>query len=131
MDLHLEAQPNPFFMLVYLLCSCEHELPAFTMLQVSPNGYFLFGRNAFYVKPVLFPDTSTYDYMIAAFWTVNDIAFSGSVSYEVHSSETSSSLLRKVNFHINQKLDNDFEGSWMMITHWNQVPQYESSKNLV
>ena len=88
---------------------------------------FPYGVNFF--RPVLFPNSTTYNYIVAPFWADNDLRPSGKVSYEVHNISTSQ--LSSVNRYIRQQTGSNFEGSWMMVVNWKDVPEYQSDVDKV
>ena len=92
--------------------------------QVSGNGLFLFGRSANFYRPVLFPNSTSYNYIVAPFWADNDLRPSGRVSYEVHNISTD--YLSSVNRYIRQQSGSNFEGSWMLVVDWKDVAEYQS-----
>ena len=99
------------------------------LFQVTANGFLSFGRRASYFNPVLFPESSSYNYLVAPFWADHDIRSSGQISYEVHSSYTA--LLSYVSTYISQQMDTNFTGSWMLVADWNEAPKHGSSENRV
>lgn len=98
-------------------------------MKVSSNGLFSFGRSVEFFSPVLFPNSSSYRYIIAPFWADHDPRPTGQISYEVHSSNTE--LLSVVNRFIRQQAATNFEGSWMLVAEWNNVAEYGFSADKV
>ena len=64
-------------------------------------------------NPVLFPESQTYNFLVAPYWIDFDLQQSTQISYEIHHSFTG--LLSLVNNFIQQEDDEDFVGTWMMI----------------
>ena len=65
---------------------------------------------------------------MAPFWAdVNIDTGVGQISYEVHST-ASSTAIAQVNTFIN---DTDFAGQWMLIAEWSGVPQFGESTLVV
>ena len=80
------------------------------------NGFFQF-------VPELFPIES--EYLVAPFWADVNIANMervGDVSYQVYSS--GSPLLDTVNAFICDEKNFDFNGNWMLLAEWNDVPLF-------
>ena len=50
----------------------------------------------------------------------------GRVSYEVHTASTSLSLLSKVNSLIDEHMETQFSGEWMLVVEWKDVHKYET-----
>ena len=98
-------------------------------LQVSSNGLFSFGRSVNFFSPVLFPNSTTYRYMVAPFWADHDPRPSGQISYEVHNRNTE--LLSSVNRFIRQQTATDFNGNWLLVGEWNNVAEYGSTADKV
>ena len=81
--------------------------------QINSHGYFSFGRNAELYNPVLFPESQTYNFLVAPYWVDFDMHQTTQISYEIHDSFTG--LLSLVNNFIQQEDDEEFVGTWMMI----------------
>ena len=88
-----------------------------------------FGRNVDFFNPVLFPNSSSYHYVVAPFWADHDPRPTGQISYEVHN--TSTELLSLVNRFIRQQTETNFEGLWMLVAEWNNVAEYGSTADRV
>lgn len=80
-------------------------------------------------SPVAFNGTDTLRYMIAPYWSDINTRSIGSVSYEVHSNQTSLLLLHKVSKFIRQKEQSQFSGTWMLVAEWNSVPSPGKYRN--
>ena len=99
-------------------------------IQVSTNGIISFSRAFPYHSPHFFPGTSFYNFLVAPFWTDNDISSGiGSVSYQVHDSATES--LTWVSSFITQNHQIRFNGNWMLVAEWRNVPQYHGDAGIV
>ena len=92
------------------------------MLQVSSNGLLSFGRSETYSNPVLFPNSSSYSFLVAPFWADHDPRPAGQISYEVHNTNTPTLL--SINRYIRQTMEPSFQGTWMIVAEWNDVPEY-------
>ncbi len=86
---------------------------------------FSFGRDGTFSSPVVFPGTSTSNYLVAPFWARHDISTIGEVSYEVHNNSTG--LLSIVSNFIRQEENNAFVGTWMVVAEWRDIPQFGST----
>ena len=60
--------------------------------------------------------------MVAPFWADHDIRPSGQISYEIH--DANSQYTSIVNRFIRQQTGIEFEGSWMLLGRWDDVPEY-------
>lgn len=114
-----------------LLQQASNKIYFHTLLnsQLTSNGYFSFAREAHLHSPVLFPESTFYNYLVAPYWMNFDIRQSGRISYEVHNTFTS--LMSLVNNYIQQQDDEDFVGTWMMIANFKEAPQDGSVENRV
>ena len=100
--------------------------------QVSSNGFFTFYSTVSYNTPQLFSPTSPSAYIVAPFWANNDLLNRiGSISYEVHNSETSSSYIGQVSAHISQQQQVRFNGSWMLLAEWKNVSLFGGDPTIV
>ena len=66
---------------------------------------------------------------MAPFWADNDLRPSGKVSYEVHNISTG--YMSSVSRYIRQQSGLSFEGSWMLVAEWRDVPEYQSDVDKV
>ena len=55
----------------------------------------------------------------------------GQVYFEVHNSNTSMSLISKVNDLVNQHLQTNFEGQWLLASMWEDIRPYPYVENSV
>ena len=80
----------------------------------------------FEIFPHLFPIDS--EYLVAPFWGPVDIGRGvGDISYQIYC--TGSPLLDIVNSFISDEKDFDFNGRWMLLAQWNEVPSYFGPTN--
>lgn len=99
--------------------------------QVSTNGILSFGRPFPQHSPHFFSEASFYDYLVAPFWSDNDITGGvGEVSYQVHEDNQSESL-SWISTYISQQQQINFNGNWMLIAEWTNVPEYLREKSFV
>lgn len=61
---------------------------------------------------------------MAPFWADNDLRPSGKVSYEIHNISTG--YMSSVSRYIRQQTESTFEGSWMLVVEWKDIPEYQS-----
>ena len=60
--------------------------------------------------------------MVAVFWADFDTTIGGSVSWELHDRANSLALVQTVDsFIAGEYGDSTFEGSWMLVAHWENV----------
>ena len=96
------------------------------------NGYFSLDSPISYNTPQLFSSTAPSSHLVAPYWANNDISNRlGSVSYEVHHSETSSTYIGQVSSFISQQQQVQFNGTWMILAEWQSVPQFGGSLTAV
>ena len=102
---------------------------------MSTNGAISFGTGWLFWYPQPFPTNSFFtrnSYVVAPFWSDNDIRMNGSIRYEVHARVAgpmtrSTQLLDQVSvFIINQRnlTAGSFQGQWMLVVEWNEVHPY-------
>lgn len=63
-------------------------------------------------------------------FSVSEFCFEcgGQVSYEVHTVNTSMSILSQVDDFINQNQQREFHGQWLIVATWEDIPLNESIK---
>jgi len=77
-----------------------------------------------FFNPVLFPESTSYSYLVALFWADHDPRPSGQISYEVHTSNTP--VMSEVSTFVSLQQNINFVGTWMIVAEWNSVPEYGS-----
>ena len=101
---------------------------SYSCFKVSSNGLLSFDKSLDFFRPILFPNSSQYSYIVAPFWADHDPRPAGQVSYEVHQEDAD---LSTVNRFLKQHTGTEFEGSWMLVAYWDNVPEYRSSAEAV
>ena len=71
--------------------------------------------------PTPFNQNDNMQYIVAPFWSDIDTRTEGSISYEIHTNKTSLSLLQHVSRFIQQKEQNQFSATWMLVAEWSSV----------
>ena len=93
--------------------------------QVCTNGYISFGVAKPYIYGGELFDEYFFTPLVAPYLIDIDHSFGvGNISYEVHTVTTSKPLLSKVNSLINEHMGTQFNGEWMLVAEWKNVPQY-------
>ena len=68
---------------------------------------------------------------MAPFFSDIDISYGiGEISYEVHSESVSEPILSSVDTVINEHMQTDFHGEWLLVAKWDNVPQYRGGPNV-
>jgi len=100
---------------------------------VTANGLFSFGRRSVANRsPDLFPGTGSSSFLVAPFWANNDLSNRlGHVSYEVHTSSSSSHLLDVVNTYISQQQQSNFSATWLLVSEWMNVHESDEPSDIV
>ena len=102
----------------------------YKFLQVGTNGYFTFTEFVGF-SSFLFYENTTLP-LVAPFFTDIDISNGvGEIYYEIHTAATSQSILSQVNSLINEQAETNFNGRWMLVAKWDNVPPYGGSSNVV
>ena len=86
------------------------------------NGVIYIDSDAGECCPLEFdflPDGTTP--FFAPYWIDNDPSVKGNVSYEVHT--TGSPLINQVSDHISSSQSVQFNGTWMVVAFWWDVPE--------
>ncbi len=107
------------------------------ILQVGTNGIISFGEPFTFASPQPFPTVFPFiyeNYLLAPFWADVDISpffgsiNDGSIKYEVHTTASNFSgsidLIGRVSNFISNKTETTFEGSWMLVALWDEVPPF-------
>ena len=106
----------------------QYNLLCIQHYKVSTNGFISFTNKYFSSYPSRFP-LSTNAYLVAPFWSDNDIRQSGDVYYvSLNSANGNTKLFKDVNDFIDSHNVQSspvniekFEGKWMLIAQWEQV----------
>ena len=99
-------------------------------LQVATNGYFSFGRRVAYLQdPSPFNESDIHKYIVAPYLSDIDTTSTGSVFFEEYTNRTNLSLLQRVSNFIQQREQNKFTGTWMLVAEWNSV--IKSGKEII
>ena len=61
---------------------------------------------------------------MAPFWANIDTRTAGDILYEIHTDNSNPELLHSVSRFIAKEKGVRFSGRWMLVTEWNNVPQY-------
>ena len=69
--------------------------------------------------------------LVAPYFSVICLDCGGQVYFEVHNSNTSMSLISKVNALVNQHLQTNFEGQWFLASMWEDIKPYPYVENVV
>lgn len=72
--------------------------------------------------PTLFNSSDELEYIVAPYWSDISTRSVGTVSYEIHTNESSLELLHTVSKYIRHQEQNQFSGTWMLVAEWNRVP---------
>lgn len=67
-------------------------------------------------------------YIVAPFWDYFDLRGGGNIFYEIHSLESSQSLLSQVSSFVS---NGSFSGNWMLVAQWDQVPLLNSVRIVI
>ena len=99
-----------------------------TSPQVGSNGLISFGTLAYNSHGnSAFPGTTS-RYLIAPYWDDINIASGGTIGYETFES---GAYLDEVNAYIQAKLPTRFEGTWMLVAHYNAVHPYRNAGEVI
>ena len=101
------------------------------ILQVGTNGYFTFEMYTGYI-PFLFNENSSIS-LVAPFFTDIDIEYNmdGQINYEIHTIDTSESIISQINSIVNTYANTEFYGEWLLVATWEDVPPYFGVSNEV
>ncbi|XP_003384557.1 PREDICTED: mucin-like protein [Amphimedon queenslandica] len=92
---------------------------------VGTNGIISFDEPFLYWYPSPFPTrwgSVKRRYVVAPYWSDNDIRDEGDVCYEVHNED--SNLMRSISEFISYKSGSAFRGNWMLLAEWSDVHPY-------
>ena len=92
---------------------------------MGTNGIISFQRGFYYWWPSPFPTYSHYiqsRYVVAPFWSDNDIRITGDICYEVHERVDASTAI--VSEYISHNTGTNFKGRWMLVAQWENVHPY-------
>ena len=92
---------------------------------MGTNGIISFDEPFLYWYPSPFPTrwgSTRRRYVVAPYWSDNDIRMEGDVCYEVHNKE--SDLMERISNHISYKSETTFTGNWMLLVEWSDVHPY-------
>ena len=67
--------------------------------------------------------------MVAPFWADSDIRKQGNITWEIHSrggSDAGDAYLEQVSIFLESREGVNFNGSWMMILDYNEIPPYHA-----
>ena len=108
---------------------------------MSTNGAISFGTGWLFWSPQPFPTNEFYtrnSYVVAPFWSDNDIRKNGSIRYEVHTMvagpNTSAQLLDEVSSFIIYRRNltaDSFQGQWMLVAEWSGVHPYPHADSTI
>ena len=99
--------------------------------QVGTNGYISFDK--------VFTDYTIFEFpgseevtLVAPFFSDIDISKgTGNIKYEVHTLRNSEAVFSDINTIINEYMDADFSGSWLLLAEWKNVPEFGRSQLIV
>ena len=88
-----------------------------------------FNRSINFFSPVLFPNSTSHQYMVAPFWADHDPRPSGKISFKTYSNN--SDTLSTVSRFIRQQTSTTFAGSWMLLAKWEDIAEYGAEDDKV
>ena len=92
-------------------------------MQVGTNGYFAFEQFIGFT-PFTFDGNRNIS-LVAPFFTDTDLSIGkGHVFYEIHTDTTSTEMFSSINSLINEHKQAQFDGKWLMVAKWEDVPPY-------
>ena len=97
------------------------------LLQIGTNGYFTLDQQFDDYQSAVFNEHTNMS-LIAPFFTDIDISYNGAgnIFYEAHTPDTSQILLSSIDAVINQSMETEFHGEWLLVAEWNNVQEYGS-----
>ena len=81
--------------------------------------------------PFEFPGIGTVTLVAPFFGDIDISKGTGSIRYEVHTVRTSASLFSSLNTIINDQMDTEFSGAWLLLADWRNVPEFGRSQSYV
>ena len=97
---------------------------------MGTNGIISFGAGWTAFNPQLFPTSNSVTrkaYVVAPFWSDNDLRLAGNITYQVHESMTN--LVANVSAFISDTTGTNFSGTWMLVAQWNGAHPYPHGSN--
>jgi len=88
-----------------------------------------FNRSINFFNPVLFPNSTSYQYIVAPFWADHDPRPSGNISFKTYSNN--SDVVSAVSRFIRQQTSSRFAGSWMLLAKWEDIAEYGAEHDKV
>ena len=55
----------------------------------------------------------------------------GTISYEIHTLRKSEALFTDINAIINDQMDTEFSGTWLLLAEWKNAPEFGRSQSIV
>ena len=99
--------------------------------QVGTNGYLSFDKVFTDYEPFEFPGLGSLS-LVAPFFCDIDISDgTGVISYEVHALRHSPTRLAFVSTIVNEEFGTEFEGTWMLVAEWKNVPAFGRREDIV
>ena len=92
--------------------------------QVGTNGYFSFDEAFTDYSSFEFPGVGLNTLVAPMFCDIDISNERGRIRYEVHTQRSSPSLISQVNLLINDYMNTEFPGTWMLIAEWKDAPQF-------
>ena len=95
------------------------------LLQIGTNGYFTLDQQFDDYQSAVFNEHTNMS-LVAPFFTDIDISYygAGNIFYEAHTPDTSQTLLSSIDAVINQNMETEFHGEWLLVAEWNNVQEY-------
>ena len=107
------------------------------LIQIATNGIISFGAGFYIHTPVEFPGpfSDVADaYLVAPFWSDNDIRLDGEIFYEVHvagNNSNSDQILSQVSAFVSNQTADDFTGTWMLVVQWDEVNPFPAGSSFI
>jgi hypothetical protein len=98
-------------------------------VYVGTNGYFTFDGS--FTGFIPFPFNKRNISLAAPFFTDIDIGLGiGQIEYEIHTETTSQEIFAEVSTLIRNHTQKQFEGKWMVVATWEDVPAFAGNYNI-